>query len=109
DRVLGILPFFHSFGFTGTLGAPAVLGLGVAYHFNPTDSKVVGQLVQQNAITFLLATPTFLQLYMRGCQPEQFGSVRFAMVGAEKLTERLAQAFADQFGFRPMEAYGCTE
>jgi len=109
DRVLGILPFFHSFGFTGTLGAPAVLGLGVAYHFNPTDSKAVGELVHHHELTFLLATPTFLQLYMRGCQPEQFGSVRFAMVGAEKLPERLASAFADQFGFRPMEAYGCTE
>ena len=109
DRVLGILPFFHSFGFTGTLGAPALLGIGVAYHFNPTDSKVVGDLILRNEVTFLLATPTFLQIYMRGCQPEQLGSVRFAMVGAEKLPDRLATAFEDQFGFRPMEAYGCTE
>lgn len=109
DRLLGILPFFHSFGFTGTLGAPAVLGLGVAYHFNPTDSKVVGELVQKHLVTFLLATPTFLQIYMRGCQPEQFGSVRFVMVGAEKLPDRLATAFEERFGIRPMEAYGCTE
>jgi acyl-[acyl-carrier-protein]-phospholipid O-acyltransferase/long-chain-fatty-acid--[acyl-carrier-protein] ligase len=109
DRILGILPFFHSFGFTGTLGVPAVLGLGVAYHFNPTDSKVVGQLVEKNRLTFLLATPTFLQLYLRGCEPAQFGSVRFAMVGAEKLPERLATAFEERFSFRPMEAYGCTE
>lgn len=109
DRLLGILPFFHSFGFTGTFAAPAMLGLGVAYHFNPTDSKVVGALVKDNELSFLLATPTFLQIYMRGCQPEQFGSVRFIMVGAEKLPERLALAFADQFGIQPMEAYGCTE
>ncbi len=109
DRLLGILPFFHSFGFTGTLGAPAMLGLGMAYHFNPTDSKVVGELVQEHRVTFLLATPTFLQIYMRGCQPEQFGSVRFVMVGAEKLPDRLATAFEERFGLRPMEAYGCTE
>lgn len=109
DRVLGILPFFHSFGFTGTLGAPATFGLGVAYHFNPTDARTIGQLVQQHQVTFLLATPTFLQLYLRGCLPEQFGSVRFAMVGAEKLQDRLATAFEDHFGLRPMEAYGCTE
>ncbi|MEZ5388179.1 MAG: AMP-binding protein [Prosthecobacter sp.] len=109
DRLLGILPFFHSFGFTGTLGAPAILGLGVSYHFNPTDSKVVGEMVQKHLVTFLLATPTFLQLYMRGCQPEQFGSIRFVMVGAEKLPDRLATAFEERFGIRPMEAYGCTE
>lgn len=109
DRLLGVLPFFHSFGFTGTLGAPAVLGLGVAYHFNPTDARTIGQLVSEHQVTFLLATPTFLQLYLRGCQPEQFGSVRFVMVGAEKLPDRLAAAFESRFGIRPMEAYGCTE
>ena len=109
DRFIGVLPFFHSFGFTGTLASMAVLGIGVAYHFNPTDAKTVGQLIQQHGVTFVLATPTFLQLYLRGCGPEQFGSVRFAMVGAEKLPERLATAFEAKFGLRPMEAYGCTE
>jgi acyl-[acyl-carrier-protein]-phospholipid O-acyltransferase/long-chain-fatty-acid--[acyl-carrier-protein] ligase len=69
----------------------------------------VGELVHRNAVSFLLATPTFLQLYLRGCKAEQFGSVRFVMVGAEKLPDRLAEAFETQFGVRPMEAYGCTE
>ena len=31
------------------------------------------------------------------------------MTGAEKLPDRLAQAFEEQFGIRPLEAYGCTE
>ena len=29
--------------------------------------------------------------------------------GAEKLPERVALAFEDQFGIRPLEGYGCTE
>lgn len=109
DKVLGVLPFFHSFGFTGTLMLPGVLGIGAAYHANPLDAKTIGQLVHDNEVTFLLATPTFLQIYMRGCSAEQFGSVRLVAVGAEKLPERLATAFEDQFGIRPFEAYGCTE
>ena len=109
DRFLGILPFFHSFGFTGTLCLPAVLGVGVVFHANPLDAKTIGQLVCDHKVTFLLATPTFLQLYMRGCTPEQFGSVRVVAVSAEKLPECLATAFEDQFGVRPFEAYGCTE
>jgi len=109
DAFLGALPFFHSFGFMGTLGAPAGLGVGVGYHANPVDAKTVGRVVEENGITFLLATPTFLQLYLRGCKPEQFGSVAFAMVGAEKLPDRLAEKFEEKFGVRPMEAYGCTE
>src|SRR2546430_15337444 len=66
-------------------------------------------LVSQYSITFLLATPTFLQLYMRGCAPEDFGSLRVVMTGAEKLPERLSAAFEEQFGIRPLEGYGCTE
>jgi acyl-[acyl-carrier-protein]-phospholipid O-acyltransferase/long-chain-fatty-acid--[acyl-carrier-protein] ligase len=109
DRFLGVLPFFHSFGFTGTLSLPGVLGVGVAFHPNPLDSKTIGPLVSEYAVTFLLATPTFLQLYMRGCDPADFGSLRVVLTGAEKLPERLANAFDEQFGIRPLEGYGCTE
>jgi acyl-[acyl-carrier-protein]-phospholipid O-acyltransferase/long-chain-fatty-acid--[acyl-carrier-protein] ligase len=109
DGMLGILPFFHSFGFTGTLCLPALLGARAVYYPNPLDAKSIGPLVNQYALTFLLATPTFLQLYMRNCSPEDFGSLRVVMTGAEKLPERLAVAFEDQFGIRPLEGYGCTE
>src|SRR5205823_2580516 len=109
DCVLGVLPFFHSFGFTGTLFMPAVVGVGAVYHPNPLDTKTIGPLVNQYSVTFLLATPTFLQLYLRGCSPEDFGSLRVVMTGAEKLPERLAAAFEEQFGIRPFEGYGCTE
>ena len=76
DGFLGILPFFHSFGFTGTLCLPAMLGVGMVYHPNPLDAKAIGPLVREHQLTFLLATPTFLQLYLRSCAPEDFGSLR---------------------------------
>ena len=109
DRIMGILPFFHSFGFTGTLCLPAVTGIGVVFHPNPLDSRVIGALVNKYAVTMLLATPTFLNAYTRRCTPEDFGSLRFVMAGAEKLPDRISQAFEDQFGIRPHEGYGCTE
>jgi acyl-[acyl-carrier-protein]-phospholipid O-acyltransferase/long-chain-fatty-acid--[acyl-carrier-protein] ligase len=109
DGFVGVLPFFHSFGFTGTLCLPAVLGVRVAYHPNPLEAKAIGPLVKQHALTFLLATPTFLQLYMRGCAAEDFGSLRVVATAAEKLPERVAAAFEEQFGIRPLEGYGCTE
>jgi acyl-[acyl-carrier-protein]-phospholipid O-acyltransferase/long-chain-fatty-acid--[acyl-carrier-protein] ligase len=109
DCILGILPFFHSFGFTGTLCLPAALGVGVVFHPNPLDSRAIGPLVKKYAVTFLLATPTFLQIYLRGCDPADFGSLRLVMTAAEKLPDRLAAAFEEQFGIRPLEGYGCTE
>jgi acyl-[acyl-carrier-protein]-phospholipid O-acyltransferase/long-chain-fatty-acid--[acyl-carrier-protein] ligase len=109
DRLLGVLPFFHSFGFTVTLCFPAVLGIGVVYHPNPLDLTAITERVRDYRVTFLLATPTFLQAYMRRCQPEDFCSLRYVLVGAEKLPDRVALAFEDQFGIRPLEGYGCTE
>ena len=109
DKVLGILPFFHSFGFTGTLCLPTSIGMGVVYHPSPLDARAIGALVSQYELTFLLATPTFLQTYMRRCSPEDFGSLQYVMAGAEKLPERVSLAFEDYFGIRPLEGYGCTE
>ncbi len=109
DKVLGILPFFHSFGFMATLWMPAVHGIGVVFHPNPLDAKSISELVSNYRVTFLVATPTFLQAYMRRCSPEHFGSLQYVLVGAEKLPERLSLAFEDQFGVRPLEGYGCAE
>jgi len=109
DRILGILPFFHSFGFTGTLCLPPLAGIGVVFHVSPLDAQVIGALVSKYAVTMLLSTPTFLNSYARRCPPEAFGSLRIVMAGAEKLPERIAQNFEDHFGIRPLEGYGCTE
>jgi acyl-[acyl-carrier-protein]-phospholipid O-acyltransferase/long-chain-fatty-acid--[acyl-carrier-protein] ligase len=109
DKILGILPFFHSFGFTAALWMPAVQGVGVVYHANPLDAQVIGKLVERYKVTFLVATPTFLQAYLRRCSPGSFGSLQCVLVGAEKLQDRVALAFEDAFGIRPLEGYGCTE
>ena len=108
DRMIGILPLFHSFGYTMFWFA-ANTGMGTACHPSPLDAAAIGSLVERYRATILLATPTFLQLYMRRCTPAQFGSIRLVLAGAEKLPESMALAFEDTFGIRPMEGYGLTE
>ncbi len=108
DRLLGILPHFHSFGYL-LLWFSANHRVGTVFHPNPLDSGAVGELVQRHRITILVATPTFLQLYLRRCTPAQFGALRLVLVGAEKLQESLAAAFEGHFGIRPLEGYGTTE
>ncbi len=44
DILLGILPFFHSFGYMVTLWAPLSLDVHCVYHFTPLDAKQVGKL-----------------------------------------------------------------
>jgi acyl-[acyl-carrier-protein]-phospholipid O-acyltransferase / long-chain-fatty-acid--[acyl-carrier-protein] ligase len=49
DRILGVLPFFHSFGFTGTLCLPAVLGVGVGV--SPQSRSMPKPLARWSATT----------------------------------------------------------
>ncbi len=108
DRLMGVLPLFHSFGFT-LFWFAAQNGIASICHPSPLDAAVIGGLVERYRATILLATPTFLQLYLRRCTPAQFGSLRLVLVGAERLPEALALAFEDAFGLRPLEGYGLTE
>ncbi|MEM9411650.1 MAG: AMP-binding protein, partial [Planctomycetota bacterium] len=47
DTMIGILPFFHSFGYTATLWAATACDLRGAYHFSPLDAKQVGKLAKR--------------------------------------------------------------
>ncbi len=109
DTVCGILPLFHSMGFT--VGLWAVLGTDVkgVYHFSPLDAKIIGELCQRHQITILISTPTFLRSYIRRCSPEEFASLNLVITGAEKLPNDLLDAFEERFHIRPMEGYGTTE
>jgi acyl-[acyl-carrier-protein]-phospholipid O-acyltransferase/long-chain-fatty-acid--[acyl-carrier-protein] ligase len=109
DRFLGILPLFHSFGFTGTFWLPLLRGTTVIYHPNPTDAKTIGELSETYGVTMLISTPTFCGSYLRRCTPAEFARLRHAIVGAEKLREPLASAFREKFGVHLLEGYGCTE
>ena len=109
DRIIGVLPFFHSFGLTVTIWLPLLSGCGVAYHPNPTDARAIGELVAKYKGTFLLSTPTFCAGYARKCTRQEFETLRFVLVGAEKLREPVAKVFAEAFGRELLEGYGCTE
>jgi len=109
DVLVGVLPFFHSFGFTGTLWLPLISGFGVVYHPNPMDAKTIGELAATYRATVIISTPTFCSSYIRKCDAEQFKHLRYAIVGAEKLREPIALAFKQKFGIDLLEGYGCTE
>jgi acyl-[acyl-carrier-protein]-phospholipid O-acyltransferase / long-chain-fatty-acid--[acyl-carrier-protein] ligase len=109
DVMLGVLPFFHSFGFTATLWLPLCIGCAAAYHPNPTDAKTIGELAATYHATILISTPTFAAAYIRKVQPAQFSHLRLAIVGAERLREPIAAAFKQKFGVDLLEGYGCTE
>jgi acyl-[acyl-carrier-protein]-phospholipid O-acyltransferase/long-chain-fatty-acid--[acyl-carrier-protein] ligase len=109
DVALGVLPFFHSYGYTTTLWTPLVLDPAVAYHTDPRDAQVVGKLAREHHATLLMATPTFLRLYTRRTPADDFSTLEAVFGAAEKLPKEVSDAFEQKFKIRPMEAYGATE
>ncbi|WP_298869445.1 AMP-binding protein, partial [uncultured Gimesia sp.] len=109
DCILGILPFFHSFGYTISLWMPFIRNMGASFHFNPTDARTVGKMVEKYKVTLFASTPTFLRHYLKRCTPEQFKSLDIVITGAEKLPQSLAREFEEKFGIFPTEGYGTTE
>lgn len=109
DRLLGVLPFFHSFGYTVTLWAPLQIGASSVYHPDPRQAKEIGELCRTHRCTIFLTTPTFLRFCLRRCEPNDFLTLRILMCGAEKLPQTLADEFQAKFQIRPLEGYGCTE
>lgn len=109
DGIMGVLPFFHSMGFMGTLWLPLTSGTRAVYHPNPLDARVVGGLIAKYRATFFMITSTLLQGFIRQCLPEQLSSLKYIVCGAEKLSERVREACKEKFGIEPIEGYGTTE
>ena len=109
DCLLGVLPFFHSFGFSVGLWLPLVAGIAVAYHTNPLEARKCGEMCRKYDVTLMIATPTFAWEYVRKFKPDDLRALRVAIVGAEKKKPELADAFQQRFGTPLFEGYGATE
>jgi acyl-[acyl-carrier-protein]-phospholipid O-acyltransferase/long-chain-fatty-acid--[acyl-carrier-protein] ligase len=109
DSLCAILPLFHAFGSMALLWWPLLKGTRTAYHPNPLQTGRVIRLIKEEKLTFLLATPTFLQNYMRKATQEDFQTLETIITGGEKLRSELVDHFEEKFGIRPTEGYGCTE
>jgi acyl-[acyl-carrier-protein]-phospholipid O-acyltransferase/long-chain-fatty-acid--[acyl-carrier-protein] ligase len=93
DRLLGILPFFHSFGYSVTLWVPLQTGAAMVFYPNPLAAREIGAVCKKHRATIHLATPTFLRAYLKRCQPEDFKSLRLLICGAEKMPQSVAEEF----------------
>ena len=109
DVAIGVLPFFHSYGYTAALWTVLALEPKGVYHFNPLDAQQVGKLCREHGVTVFMATPTFLRTYMKRCAPDDMRALDVVFAAAEKCQAGLFDAFEAKFGVRPVEAYGCTE
>lgn len=109
ERILGSLPLFHSFGLTIALMLPMLKGRPICTYPNPTDARKLCELIERHRLTMLCATPTFARAMLRRAEAYTFASVRYFIVGAERLQPELEKAFLTRCGIQLLEGYGLTE
>jgi long-chain-fatty-acid--[acyl-carrier-protein] ligase len=110
DIIYGILPPFHSFGFTvsGILGILA--GARVFYYPNPTDGKRLANEFSRWSVTIMCGAPTFIKGMLKAATPKQIKTMRLCVTGAEKAPPDIFQMLANSG--KPdilLEGYGITE
>ena len=112
DSIFGNLPMFHSFGMTCCVLLPFILPTqAVVFVHSPLDANLISDAILKYKNTILVATPSFLQTYLRKFKPETFDVLRLVISGAEKLRADTAEKFRESLNGRLelVEGYGCTE
>ncbi|MCK5050968.1 MAG: AMP-binding protein [Candidatus Cloacimonetes bacterium] len=109
DIFAGTLPLFHVFGITTNFWLPFYLGASIITHANPLDYSAIVKSIIDYKITILIGTPTFFHGYQRKANPGELSSIRYAIAGADKLTEKLRLSFQNDHGIEILEGYGATE
>lgn len=109
DILLGMLPPFHSFGFTVTGILPLLIGMRAAYYPDPTDGKGVARAIEKWKATLICGAPSFLKGIFKNAIPEQLKTLRLTITGAEKAPQELFDMVNALGHCRLLEGYGITE
>ncbi len=110
DRLLGMLPPFHSLGLAGNIIMPLCLGLKTTYHANPTEGGIIAGLIENYRSTLLIGTPTFLKGIIGSSTPDQLSTLRLIFTGAEKCPDYVYRQVKELLPRAVLcEGYGITE
>ncbi len=110
DIVYGILPPFHSFGFSIAGVFSILAGFRIAFYPDPTDGFALAEGVNRWKITIFCGAPTFIKGLFRAAHDEQLKSLRYVVSGAEKAPQELIDRVTKLGpGVKFIEGYGITE
>lgn len=108
DILYGVLPPFHSFGFSVTGLFPLLSGVKACFAPDPTDSKALANDVAHWRPTIFCCAPSFISGLLRVAKDPQLESLRLLVTGAEKAPQELFDILKVK-GKILLEGYGISE
>lgn len=110
DIVFGILPPFHSFGFTVTSLIGVLAGAKVAFSPDPTNGLQLAKGVAKWGVTIICGPPTFIKGLIKAATHDELKTMRLYVSGAEKLPQDLVSMISKLGKENDLiEGYGITE
>jgi acyl-[acyl-carrier-protein]-phospholipid O-acyltransferase/long-chain-fatty-acid--[acyl-carrier-protein] ligase len=109
EIVLGILPLFHSFGYTVAIWTVLLLGKQSVLHHSPLDYRIIPDLIEKHKVTMIASSPTFMRSYCERAKEGQLKSLMRILLGSEKLKPEVLAIIREKVGRDPLEGYGTTE
>ncbi|WP_153558887.1 AMP-binding protein [Roseimaritima sediminicola] len=110
EKLMAVLPFFHSYGLSAVILGGAALGAELILHHRFSTHQVL-QLIAEHRPTVLHAVPAMLaamNAQLRS-KPSSIDSLKWVISGGAPLPEETAAEFAEHCGGIVVEGYGLSE
>ena len=110
DRLLVVLPMFHSFASTVGMLTPCLHGLTIV-PVPKFDPALVSDMIGQSGATVFLGVPSMYNLILRlpDEQAVKWQSIRYGVAGGAAMPVELLGQFEQRYGFPILEGDGPTE
>uniref|UniRef100_A0A7V3YKC1 Long-chain fatty acid--CoA ligase n=1 Tax=Candidatus Caldatribacterium californiense TaxID=1454726 RepID=A0A7V3YKC1_9BACT len=111
DRMLGVLPMFHVFGFSIAYLLPLMKGmtLTIVPSLYPLEEFIAA--LREDQSTVFLGVPAIFSILTGARKKTSFDlhPLRLLICGGDALPSRVREAFEEAFGLCIIEGYGITE
>lgn len=111
ERVLGWLPFFHSFGMTTCLGYTIQTAGRLVLIPNPRDLDYILKTIEKEKISIMPGVPTMYAALGNYKKTSKYNlsSIRACISGGAPLMENVKKRFIELTGAKLVEGYGLSE
>ncbi|MCP4889854.1 MAG: long-chain fatty acid--CoA ligase [Planctomycetaceae bacterium] len=110
DKMLAVLPFFHSYGMSATVMGGAAMGATLVLHHRFNTRQVI-RLLEDHSPTVFHAVPAMLIAMNERFKthPPQVDGLRWVISGGAPLEATVGSEFAKHTGALVVEGYGLSE